>query len=45
MFKETFLTTIGLLKFFFISIPIFLCVYSALLIYFEIKNLIQWKIK
>jgi hypothetical protein len=45
MLKETFLTTIGLLKFFFISIPVFLCVYSALLIYLEIKNLLQWKTK
>jgi hypothetical protein len=43
--KEIFWTMIGLLKFFFISIPVFLCVYSALLLYLEIKNLIQWKTK
>ncbi len=45
MLKETFSATIGMFKFFFISLPVFLCVYSALLIYFEIKNLLQWKTK
>ena len=43
--KETFSAIMGMFKFFFISIPVFLCVYSALLIYLEIKNLIQWKTK
>ena len=40
------LISIGeMLKFFFVSVPVFLCIYSFLLIYFEIKNLLQWKIK
>jgi hypothetical protein len=43
--KESFWAVMGMLKFFFISLPVFLCVYSALLIYFEIKNLLQWKTK
>ena len=41
--KETLLSIAGMLKFFFISVPVFLCLYSTLLIYLEIKNLIQWK--
>jgi len=43
--KETLRFTFEMLRFFFISVPVFLCVYSALLIYFEIKNLLQWKTK
>jgi len=40
--KESFFSILGILKLFFISIPIFLIVYFSLEIYFEIKNLIQW---
>ena len=43
--KETLIFVFEMLKFFFISVPVFLCVYSALLIYLEIKNLLQWKTK
>jgi hypothetical protein len=43
MLKETLISLAEMLKFFFISVPVFLCVYSTLLIYLEIKNLIQWK--
>ena len=45
MFKETLIFVFEMLKFFFVSVPVFLCIYSFLLIYFEIKNLLQWKIK
>jgi hypothetical protein len=45
MFKETLKFILEMLKFFFISVPVFLLVYSALLIYLEIKNLLQWKMK
>ena len=40
--KETFLSTLGILKFFFISVPIFLVIYITIEIYFQFKNLIQW---
>ena len=45
LIKETLKFIFEMLKFFFISVPVFLCVYFMLLIYFEIKNLLQWKIK
>jgi hypothetical protein len=40
--KEAFFSILGILKFFFIAVPVFLIVYFSLEIYFEIKNLIQW---
>jgi hypothetical protein len=33
--------TIGMLKFFFIAIPVFLCVYSVTMLAFEIKHYLK----
>lgn len=37
MIKNTF----GMLRFFFIAVPVFLCVYSAAMIAFEIKRYVK----
>ena len=33
--------TLGMIKFFFISVPVFLCVYCSVMIFTEIKEYIQ----
>jgi hypothetical protein len=40
--KSAILSILSIIKFFFIAIPIFLTIYFALEIYYEIKNLIKW---
>ena len=43
--KETIVFTFEMLRFFFISVPVFLTIYFALNLFFELKNLAQWKMK
>jgi hypothetical protein len=44
-FKETIVFTFEMLRFFFISVPIFLTIYFAVNLIYELKNLAQWKMK
>jgi hypothetical protein len=45
LLKETIISTLEMFKFFFISVPVFLIIYSAVNLIFEIKHLTQWKMK
>lgn len=44
-FKEITISTLEMLKFFFVSIPVFLTIYFAMNLFIELKNLAQWKMK
>jgi hypothetical protein len=43
--KETIVFTFEMLRFFFISVPVFLIIYFAVTLIYELKNLAQWKMK
>jgi len=43
--KETIVFTFEMLRFFFISVPVFLVIYFAINLIYEFKNLKQWKMK
>ena len=43
--KETIVFTFEMLRFFFISVPVFLVIYFAIHLIYELKHLSQWKIK
>jgi hypothetical protein len=44
-FKETIVFTFEMLRFFFISVPVFLVIYFAVNLIYELKHLSQWKMK
>jgi len=43
--KETIVFTFEMLRFFFISVPVFLVIYFAINLIYELKNLKVWKMK
>jgi len=43
--KESLIFTLEMLRFFFISVPVFLTIYFAINLIYELKHLIQWKMK
>ena len=45
LLKETIILTLEMLKFFLVSVPVFLVIYFALNLFIEIKTLAQWKTK
>ena len=45
LFKEIIISTLEMLKFFFVSVPVFLVLYFAVNLFSELKHLTQWKMK
>jgi hypothetical protein len=45
LFKNSIVFTLEMLKFFLVSVPIFIMIYFAINLFYELKNLIQWKTK
>lgn len=43
--KQSLIFTLEMLRFFFISVPVFVTIYFAVNLIYEIKNLAQWKMK
>jgi len=43
--KETIVFTFEMLRFFFISVPVFLVIYFEINLIYELKNLKVWKMK
>jgi len=45
LFKESIVFTLEMLKFILVSVPIFLTIYCAINLFYELKHLTQWKTK
>ena len=45
LFKESIVFTLEMLKFILVSVPIFLTIYFAINLFYELKHLTQWKTK
>ena len=43
--KETIVFILEMLKFILVSVPVFLIIYFAINLFFELKHLTQWKMK
>jgi len=45
LFKESIVFTLEMLKFILVSVPVFLIIYFAINLFYELKHLTQWKMK